>query len=267
MPFPAYRLNPGDMFQVDPEKVLYATGRPKAPIVTPPPKAQDAQEAIEVVETEEPVAAETEGVSSEAADEQDRDTTDKPEEVHDLKPTHKAIRSLVQQAKAILETEKLGVPKKRTLRSFIKKARRIQSDSSSKSPSEVAAKLNDMMAELNLNVPEPATAETTTEEKKSDLKKAVLDLLSPQEFQTLQRKMREEDENPFNPDKPYMTPWRPREFMSPFAFIPQYLEVNHNVCAAVYLRHPVARVGSAEVPTPFGSSINQLGFNWYLRRR
>jgi ribosomal protein S4 len=62
-------------------------------------------------------------------------------------------------------------------------------------------------------------------------------------------------------------PWRPRPLMPAFAFIPRYLEVNQNVCSAVYLRHPVARPGLAEVPTPFPESLSQLAFNWYLRRR
>jgi hypothetical protein len=70
-----------------------------------------------------------------------------------------------------------------------------------------------------------------------------------------------------NDAAPYATPWRPRDYMSAFAFIPRYLEVNQNVCAAVYLRHPVARPGLAEVPTPFHIETGQLAFNWYLRRR
>lgn len=70
-----------------------------------------------------------------------------------------------------------------------------------------------------------------------------------------------------NASAPYATPWRPRDYMSAFAFIPRYLEVNQNICAAVYLRHPVARPGLAEVPTPFHVETGQLAFNWYLRRR
>jgi hypothetical protein len=70
-----------------------------------------------------------------------------------------------------------------------------------------------------------------------------------------------------NISAPYATPWRPRDYMSAFAFIPRYLEVNQNICAAVYLRHPVARPGLAEVPTPFHIETGQLAFNWYLRRR
>ncbi|KAF3309338.1 mitochondrial 37S ribosomal protein nam9 [Orbilia oligospora] len=61
--------------------------------------------------------------------------------------------------------------------------------------------------------------------------------------------------------------WRPKRFMNLFAFIPRYLEVNHHICHAVYLRHPVARSGGAEVPNPFNDGVMQLAFNWYLRRR
>jgi hypothetical protein len=61
--------------------------------------------------------------------------------------------------------------------------------------------------------------------------------------------------------------WAPKNYMSPFAFIPRYLEVNPRICAAVYLRHPVARQGFGEVPTPFSYATSQLAFGWYLRRR
>ncbi|KAF3903082.1 hypothetical protein ABW21_db0202617 [Orbilia brochopaga] len=61
--------------------------------------------------------------------------------------------------------------------------------------------------------------------------------------------------------------WEPKRFMNLFAFIPRYLEVNHNICHAVYLRHPVARAGSAEIPNPFNNETMQLSYNWYLRRR
>ncbi|EPS45313.1 hypothetical protein H072_700 [Dactylellina haptotyla CBS 200.50] len=61
--------------------------------------------------------------------------------------------------------------------------------------------------------------------------------------------------------------WEPKRFMNLFAFIPRYLEVNHNICHAVYLRHPVARSGSAEVPNPFNHETMMLAYNWYLRRR
>ncbi|KAK6507515.1 mitochondrial 37S ribosomal protein nam9 [Arthrobotrys musiformis] len=61
--------------------------------------------------------------------------------------------------------------------------------------------------------------------------------------------------------------WQPKRFMNLFAFVPRYLEVNHNICHAVYLRHPVARSGGAEVPNPFNDEMMQLAYTWYLRRR
>lgn len=51
----------------------------------------------------------------------------------------------------------------------------------------------------------------------------------------------------FDPTKPYRTPWRPRYYLSAFAFIPRYMEVNHSIGHAVYLRDPVARPGLSEV--------------------
>jgi hypothetical protein len=90
--------------------------------------------------------------------------------------------------------------------------------------------------------------------------------LTNEETRRLINILRNDSENPIDPSKPYVTPWRPRPFMSAFAFIPRYLEVNPNICAAVYLRHPVARKGMAEVPTPFSYLTNQLAHNWYLGR-
>jgi metal-responsive CopG/Arc/MetJ family transcriptional regulator len=90
--------------------------------------------------------------------------------------------------------------------------------------------------------------------------------LTNEEIRKLVYILKNDAENPIDHSKPYVTPWRPRPFMSAFAFIPRYLEVNPNICAAVYLRHPVARKGMAEVPTPFSYLTNQLAHNWYLGR-
>ncbi|PGH15516.1 hypothetical protein AJ80_05533 [Polytolypa hystricis UAMH7299] len=88
-----------------------------------------------------------------------------------------------------------------------------------------------------------------------------------EDLAVLKQALTQMHENPVDGTKPYATPWRPKDYMSAFAFIPRYLEVNQNICAAVYLRHPVARPGMAEVPTPFPEVINGAAFAWYLRRR
>lgn len=75
---------------------------------------------------------------------------------------------------------------------------------------------------------------------------------------------------PLGPDGKPINPgprWEPKDYMSAFAFIPRYLEVNQTIMSAVYLRHPVVRPGLAEVPSPFNFETHLLTFGWYLRRR
>ncbi|KAI0854312.1 alpha-L RNA-binding motif-containing protein [Daldinia vernicosa] len=286
MPYPAYRLNPGDMFQVDPERVLYATGMPKPdPNKSKRKKAStdgaegESEEPVEEeaeAEAEEEVQAAAEGEVTEAKEaeavEQDPETTDAPEPAKvDMKPTQKQIREIVQQAKTLLDEEgDLGAHQKQRLRKFIKDLRPLTSRASrpDASPKEIASELSDLVSGLNLSSSSSEDAPAVKEQSSST---DSFDDLSKAELEKLERRvaeyLREEQDNPYDPSKPYKTPWRPRNYMAPFAFIPKYLEVNHNICAAVYLRHPVARVGSAEVPTPFPEPVNQLAFNWYLRRR
>ncbi|KAF3062141.1 37S ribosomal protein NAM9, mitochondrial [Daldinia childiae] len=284
MPYPAYRLNPGDMFQVDPERVLYATGIPKPdPNKSKGKKAltegaeEESEEPVEQeAEAEEEVQAAAEEEVTEAKEaeavEQDPDTTDAPEPAKvDMKPTQKQIQEIVQQAKAILnEDSDLGAHQKQRLRKFIKDIRPLTSRASrpDASAKDITSELSDLVTGLNISDSSSEEAPVAKEQSSST---GTINDLSRYELGELNRRMsaylREMEENPWDPSKPYKTPWRPRNYMAPFAFIPKYLEVNHNICAAVYLRHPVARVGSAEVPTPFPEPVNQLAFNWYLRRR
>ncbi|KAI0460189.1 hypothetical protein F5B21DRAFT_498792 [Xylaria acuta] len=271
VPYPAYRLNPGDMFQVDPERVLYATGRPKSTpkdSKQPSSLARGDEAAEEAPEEDAETTAEEEPQAQAAEAEQDPDTTDAPEPTPaNMKPTRRQIQDLTAQAKSILNEEPLSVAQKKSLRNFIKNAKPLLSRAgrSNASPTEIADELSTLVAELDLGV--GSDGKGSTEAVSSDpiagLNEAELKKLE----QRVEEYMREEQENPYDPSKPYVTPWRPRNYMAPFAFIPQYLEVNQNVCSAVYLRHPVARKGAAEVPTPFSTEVNQLAFNWYLRRR
>lgn len=119
---------------------------------------------------------------------------------------------------------------------------------------------------VNATAQRPATlAEKRASEASGTSKYALKKAAELQE--ALAKQMEKEDENPVNALKAYATPWQPRPYMSPFAFVPRYLEVHHAIASAVYLRHPVVRHGLAEVPTPFSPETNQLAFNWYLRRR
>ncbi|KAL7272560.1 hypothetical protein RUND412_004613 [Rhizina undulata] len=180
MKYPSYMLNPGDIFSVDPERVLFATGAPKNK-----PKVSKKS------------AAKTEGESSEASEKAEVEAKEEP-----------------AQAEA--------------------KPLRIQIKCKEESAEE--AETGDAEVESKPSMNKPSGTE-------------------------------EDPTNPLDLSKPYATPWRPRDYMSPFAFIPRYLEVNHNICHAVYLRHPMARPGSSEVPTPFTHETLQLAYNWFLRRR
>lgn len=254
------------MFQVDPERVLYATGKSKLPARLFKPQSPRARRAKAPKEEAEPAAEEESAVQATEA-EQDPDTTDAPEPAPvDMAPTRKQIQDLTAEIKAILRDVDVSVSQKRRMRFFIKNAKPLltRAGRPNANPTEIANQLSTLVAELDLgaNRDENAPAEPSSDPFAS---------LTDAEMKRLEQRMeahaREEAENPFDPSKPYVTPWRPRDYMAPFAFIPQYLEVNQNICSAVYLRHPVARRGTAEVPTPYPIGVNQLAFNWYLRRR
>lgn len=59
------------------------------------------------------------------------------------------------------------------------------------------------------------------------------------------------------------------DYAAPFIFIPAYLEVSFNVCSAVYVRHPTARPGYSELPTPYDADgeVMRLAWEWYVKVR
>lgn len=57
-------------------------------------------------------------------------------------------------------------------------------------------------------------------------------------------------------------------YASPHIFVPAYILPSYLTCSAVYLRHPTARPGYSEIPSPYsasGGSINSLSWEWYQR--
>lgn len=77
------------------------------------------------------------------------------------------------------------------------------------------------------------------------------------------------------PAKPKKTPKAKKEvpglpfdlpdYSSPFLFIPAYLEVSFPTCSAIYVRHPTARPGYSEIPTPYDADgeVMRLGWEFY----
>ncbi|CAG7926673.1 unnamed protein product [Penicillium olsonii] len=281
MRHPSYLLNPGDLFQVEPDRVLFATGTPKTKL--------ERREG-RLAQRKEPEA----GEEAAKAEEVEEEPTETPKE-----SPKETLKGLLSQAKTIMSTDKATLPAKRKqeLRGFQKAVRRVLSRSASSTVltdnleaqfSQLTLLLNAKRSEKkvpedNKNDKQPseedapptdAAAEAAASDKLSEaFEQATLgeevdaSELSDEEFDTLRRALTQMRDNPIDNTKPYATPWRPRDYMSAFAFIPRYLEVNQNICAAVYLRHPVARPGSAEVPTPFGESTATPAYGWYLRRR
>ena len=315
---PSYQLNPGDMFQVDIEKVMYATGvqksnkhshpgleqklvlrkkvserdyMAKAEKHTPVSKGQGEDEGAAEAATE--VAAdEGEVAEGEAA------LPELSEEAHQ-KWQRNELKAFVRRCKALLATEakNLTATEKQSLRLLRSDAKRLLSR-----PQDSELDVSELMQELQLVIKnqeilakldsqQTSTQQATatdgdeaeqqfsrekqyrqtldglSEEQKERAKEIVGGArLSNDEMRKLKALLLADEENPVDETKPYATPWAPRPFMAAFAFIPRYLEVNHDICAAVYLRHPVARKGRAEVPTPFSYLTNQLAHNWYLQR-
>lgn len=261
MIYPGYQLNPGDMFQVEPDRVLYATGAPKdklerragRKIRARNSKKASTDEGSEDAETQPPKANPSAGPSS-------MDKT--PKEI---------LQSLLSQAKELLTSTTLTAKRKQDLRGFQRTVRRTLGRPEALTATSLDSQLAEIVTRLNATPDTaPASPSSSTPEMprlSTPELQAQAATLDPTQLQTLRDALKDARENPVDPSKPYATPWRPREWMSAFAFVPRYLEVHQRVCAAVYLRHPVARPGLAEVPTPYGLEVNTLAHNWYLRRR
>lgn len=295
MIYPGYQLNPGDMFQVDPERVMYATGARKrkanSPVSDQERREQSAadkanrQQAKEMEEENEMEDDESEaGAATLESDEERQVMSVKPEDEKDAK---KAMKNLVVRAKRILEDSKRKLSGKRQqeLRAFAQSVRKTMSKHAGNAETSAEDSVEDFetaLAQIMTKIPEDAVAKESTSAQQAEVTADAITKSSNPQMQDPEKedeyKARKDAEllhaaleraraNPIDPSKPYATPWKPRDFMSAFAFIPRYLEVNQNICSAVYLRHPVARPGLAEVPTPFHGETLALAFNWYLRRR
>ena len=66
-----------------------------------------------------------------------------------------------------------------------------------------------------------------------------------------------------------LTPFNLPAYASPFIFIPAYLEVSFAACSVVYVRHPTARPGYSEIPTPYDADgeVVRLAWEWYSKVR
>ena len=278
MKHPGYMLNPGDMFSVDPDQVLFATGKPKdyEERMAKLEKIFAEQAAREMAAAEE--SNSDKGETGEGGDtESKEETLDKPTEetLEGGKPTEVTP----EEGKSREETQEVGKPKEETQEGEKPKEEILEEKVSA--PEQTPTTPEGGASEVEMQtVKKPPPVEAIIAEPVSNASPGgatpQAELVSTQpnrdgagdETATDPKEKEEVDpNNPLDPSKPYMTPWQPRDYLSPFAFIPRYLEVNFNICHAVYLRHPVARPTQSEVPSPFGPDTQQLAFHWFLRRR
>ncbi|KAI5270887.1 alpha-L RNA-binding motif-containing protein [Aureobasidium subglaciale] len=272
MNHPGYLLNPGDMFSVEPERVLYATGARKHN-KNNPDTLQGREEPDEV---EQIVDEDAEDLVDGSESKKNDEASKKSIKTIDLanEDPKAALRSLLARAQDITRDSKEGLSGKRKqdLRAFAKSVKqtmsRLRPSGAAKPGTETIDTLEETLNAIAAKLPaEGAPAEAALPDQQQKQAKKEDAFRARKDAELLHAALARANENPIDASKPYATPWRPREFMSAFAFIPRYLEVNQKICSAVYLRHPVARPGLAEVPTPFANETMALAFNWYLRRR
>ncbi|KAJ3370705.1 mitochondrial 37S ribosomal protein nam9 [Kappamyces sp. JEL0680] len=61
--------------------------------------------------------------------------------------------------------------------------------------------------------------------------------------------------------------WTPVDYMSPWMFIPTYLEVCFATCSAIFLRSPLVQPKRMEIPSPYPPNWHQLVYEWYAQKK
>lgn len=279
MIYPGYQLNPGDMFSVDPEMVMFATGARKLKSSSPK-STQELRRRHEARLAKAETNAVKKGTDKEDETLLEATPAEEEQEYGPSKSYSAELKALMGRAKMILDESKLKLAAKRQqeLRAFTKALKTTFSKIKGMEDPKAQKTIDDFetaLAEITTKIPQDIVPESEqpqaaagTESSNPQTKLGKEDAYRMRkDAELLHAALERARANPIDSTKPYATPWEPREYMSAFAFIPRYLEVNQKVCSAVYLRHPVARPGLAEVPTPFSAETMALGFNWYLRRR
>jgi hypothetical protein len=230
MPYPGYLLNPGDMFQVELDRVLFATGTPK-------PRDQNKKTRYErrirrqtniTRSAADAKRAERRAAKAEKELESEAELSPKPPRSAPLVLGDPEVRKLRQQdlLKVVKQIEdRIGNKKvrragkrKQELRALLRRVKATIIFINKKSIQELDTEIKETTQEL-LGM---------TEEGESTDKGFVKKLkpeseMSPAMKQALEQAIAQIRQNPVDPTKPYATPWRPRPYMSAFAFIPQYL--------------------------------------------
>jgi hypothetical protein len=134
----------------------------------------------------------------------------------------------------------------------------------------VAAELIKTVTQLPLWV---SLISSETEGEKDVEKKAEVDTPKPEPEVTttdaVTTKAPASKENGKRKKKANVTPFYLPPYASPWLFIPAYIEVSFSTCSAIYVRHPTARPGYSEIPTPYDAdgALVRYAWEWYVQRR
>ena len=223
---------------------MWATGAPKLP--SNAAKSEGKEETSEETSEEK----ESTPVEQEAEEEEDMDVDRDPREV---------LKDLRAKAKSILATSKqdIGAKRKQDLRAFSKSIKKLLSKTSSNTvlTDSLEAQFVEIQNQLNIRRSNqtagttslPSGNDSSTEGSSEDTPKQPPKeeiVLNDAEYNELYAALRSMQENPIDESKPYATPWMPRPYMSAFAFVPRFLEVNHNICGCSLFETSCSKAGA-----------------------
>ncbi|KFY42313.1 hypothetical protein V495_04567 [Pseudogymnoascus sp. VKM F-4514 (FW-929)] len=166
MTYPGYLLNPGDMFQVEPDRVLFATGAPKESQDVKATKAHRKRQAASkaTASTEETTSEET----SEEATPAEEPVLDEAAAEKKQRKEHKDnLQSLLASARAVLEDKGAHGPsakKKQEIRAFAATVRRAIGNVPRTTTEDLDAQVAELVSKLsaaNVSKPAPAPAPTS----------------------------------------------------------------------------------------------------------
>jgi hypothetical protein len=113
----------------------------------------------------------------------------------------------------------------------------------------------------NDSKPQETTAASTEADSKSTVRKPKLFTSSTSETATLKKsKTRAEIDAEQHPNA---LPFREVPWMSPFMFLPPYLEVSYKTCSLIFLRPPLPQPDRVEIPSPHPPELHSLAYEWY----
>ncbi|EKM53100.1 uncharacterized protein PHACADRAFT_98836 [Phanerochaete carnosa HHB-10118-sp] len=118
--------------------------------------------------------------------------------------------------------------------------------------------------------------EEESDEAAEDAEASAAEAEAPEQFEAKTKAKPAAKPGPTGPQYPWnrkdkadLTPFHPPPFSSPWMFIPAYIEPSFATCSAIYLRHPTARPGYSEIPTPYDADgeVIRFAWEWYAKVR